>query len=643
MNLRRLSTVVAVALFATTFPAQALGATAYCVSGEVSVPELHVPAGTVCEFDPNVNSTLRVTRGSILVEGTLRMRPSSSDIVHRIVFENVDEEGFVGGGLGPAGPHDPILDSDPGLWAMRDGVLDLVGSKKTGWTRDPDKAVGWKFNCELRVTPTKSGDYTSRPWRFGDSVPRAFPDVPSAEVFNLTRNVVISGTPQGRSHVFVRTNGPQTIKYAAFEQMGPECSCSGAEPTNNNKQTGPRPIVGRWALHFHIMGDGARGSLVEGVVTSHGAGRGFVPHSSHGMTFRDTVAYDVNAGGYWWDPNESGVKHQTEDTLFDHALAVDTTGTGFSLQDSEVPNSNVIRDSVAAGVLPDEFSTTTAGFGWGGRGDGAWLTDGVVSHNNRRNWYRWNNHPNPERSLDTTLYNGKANMIQGAYKANHLLEGMIVRGDLVEWKTSSGGKQPLQYPAAGIVDFDIDVNGRHPEALLLAGAQLAGSDPVVFRDGRLTGYTGSYAVTGKLLKNTRRFDFVRVVTKDGTELEPNDIKITPANKDKGLDTVVRIQQSNGTAWEITYKDGDPETDAPDGNQGENDNDEIKKKKKQIKKKLKKQLKKKLKKAKSKKKKKQLRKRFKKKLRRQLRKLNRQQNQVTEPETVRTVRRIAAFG
>jgi hypothetical protein len=559
----RLWTAFVTALIAATLLSPSAQANDYCVSGDRSVRELYVAPGEVCEFDPDKSSTLRVTAGSILVEGTLRMRPSSHDVVHRIVFENVHEEGFKGSGLGPSGPNDPILESDPGLWAVRSGVLDIVGSRKTGWTREPDSAEAWTGKCELRVTPTRANDFDSRPFELGDSVPRAYDAVPKAEVFNLTRNVIIGGTPKGRSHVFINTDGPQTIKYANFEHTGPRCSCKGAEDGEKNG-----PIVGRWGLHFHMMDDASRGSLVEGVVISRGAGRGFVPHSSHGITFRDTVAYDVAAGGYWWDVNEKKVEHETEDTLFEHALAVDTTSNGFFLPDSAVPHSNVIRDSVAAGVEPDGFSSTVAGFQWGSRGDGVWLTEDVVSHNNRRNWYRWNNHAIPEQAFDTTIYNGQAAIMQGAYKANHLYEGMTIRGDLLEWKTSAGikNKKPKKdkgkdkkkpedsgptKPLAGLIDFDIDVAGRHPQALHLAGAQVSGSDPTVFINGRLTGYTGKFAVTGELMHHSRAFDFIRVKTKDGSELGPEDINISAKNRSKGMSTVIRIEKSNGAAWQIT--------------------------------------------------------------------------------------------
>lgn len=209
--MKRLPTAIATFLLAATLLAPSVEASPYCVSGERSVRSLFVAPGETCEFDPHTSSTLRVTEGSILLEGILRMRPASDDVIHRIVFENVREEGFKGGGLGPSGPEDPILVSDPGLWAMRSGQLDIVGTKKTGWTRNPSSAIGWKAKCDLRIAPTKVGDFNSRGWRFGNAIPRANKEEPRAEVFNLTRNVTISGTSEGKSHVFIRSNQPQSI------------------------------------------------------------------------------------------------------------------------------------------------------------------------------------------------------------------------------------------------------------------------------------------------------------------------------------------------------------------------------------------------------------------------------------------------
>jgi hypothetical protein len=125
-----------------------------------------VPAGKVLTFDPNVSTTVRVG-ANVVVEGTLRMKPASPQVVHRLVFEGIDEARFVGGGM-------DVLESDIGLWVIGSGVLDIAGSPKVAWNRtgiDPT----WLPTDELRVTPTDRGDFGSGGFPLlipGDPVPR---------------------------------------------------------------------------------------------------------------------------------------------------------------------------------------------------------------------------------------------------------------------------------------------------------------------------------------------------------------------------------------------------------------------------------------------------------------------------------------
>ena len=85
-----------------------------------------VQTGAALTFDPNVSATLQST-ASVVVRGTLSMKPSSLAIVHLLQFVNVNEAAFVGGGL-------EVVPGDVGLW-VRDGQLDLEGTPKTAWTR----------------------------------------------------------------------------------------------------------------------------------------------------------------------------------------------------------------------------------------------------------------------------------------------------------------------------------------------------------------------------------------------------------------------------------------------------------------------------------------------------------------------------
>ncbi len=65
--------------------------------------------------------------------------------------------------------------------------------------------------------------------------------------------------------------GPSTLRYFTISDSG-------------------TPTPGDFPLHFHLNGDSVRGTLVDGVVVLNGANHAFVPHGSHGITFKDTIA-----------------------------------------------------------------------------------------------------------------------------------------------------------------------------------------------------------------------------------------------------------------------------------------------------------------------------------------------------------------
>ena len=145
-----------------------------------------VPAGTTLTFDPNVSTTITVS-GNVVVEGTLKMRPANGNIIHKLLFTNVDENAFVGGGVVP-------LATDVGLWVMEAGKLDCVGEEKVAWNRAGWDS-GWKSTDEVRIAPTSSGDYGGSGFSTfsqGDSVPQIeleYP-LPASLTFSDTFNSV---------------------------------------------------------------------------------------------------------------------------------------------------------------------------------------------------------------------------------------------------------------------------------------------------------------------------------------------------------------------------------------------------------------------------------------------------------------------
>ena len=379
------------------------------VSGRVVLRSDRRVAGVLIEpggelvFHPGRDVTLRSTR-NIVVLGRLTMKPRGPKVQHKIVFANVNESGFEGGGM-------DVLDSDVGLWVMQNGVLDIAGEEKLAWTRTTGSVeanaetielsadpAGWRVGDELVITPTGSPstgghstafDVTTvqamagRTITLGRRTNFAHPAVDSqgetftSEVLNLTRNVRIEGTPGGRAHVFIRSGRRQRVRFASIRHVGPS------------------RVLGRYGLHFHHCHKGSKGSLAEGVVVRDAGHHAFVPHMSHGVTFSNCVSFDTESEAYWWDLLDA-----THGALYKSCVAAlvrpgfeDDRGlrlSGFSINRG---NRNTARGCVAVGVQGDK---NASGFHWpeAGQGDGmgVWTFEDNMAHNCRNDGiFTWQN------------------------------------------------------------------------------------------------------------------------------------------------------------------------------------------------------------------------------------------------------------
>ncbi|MGB8360188.1 MAG: hypothetical protein WCE80_02185, partial [Acidimicrobiia bacterium] len=376
------------------------------LSGELAFPEgFVVPADETWAFDPDVDTTVTVS-GNVIVEGTLEMRPASGDVEHLLRFDGIDESGFVGGGTDP-------VDSDVGLWVVGDGRLVVEGEEKTAWAYEYDPA--WAGD-EVVAAPNTPGDYDTFETVTSTPPPNALGY--QTELLDLTRNVRIEGTPEGSTHVFIRSTQPQTIRYAQLRWVAP--------------RFGETDATGRYGIHFHMAGDGSRGSLVEGVVIRDAGNHAFVPHASHGISFRDTIAYQVANEAYWWDEPPDGEGDQydpvndTNDLIWDHALAagvsVGNGGNQFRLAAFSLGNGENLRvtNSVAVAVQ-GEAGIEHSGFTWPEGAGAVWTFENNVAHNNEADGiFTWQN--NDERhDVDgfTAYYNAGAGVDHGAYENSY--------------------------------------------------------------------------------------------------------------------------------------------------------------------------------------------------------------------------------
>lgn len=416
-----------------------------------------VQTGAALAFDPNVSATLQST-GSVVVRGTLAMKPSSVAIVHLLQFVNVNEAAFTGGGL------EPVL-GDVGLW-VRDGQLDLEGTPKTSWTRLAGgitsgtsgvtleaSPVGWNVGDQISIVPTEAPSVGDRSWEDFDlrtitavsgttvtlnsGTTRAHPMVNSqwrAEVLNLTRNVRIEGSGNGnanagganhRAHIWIRSDKPQKINYAAIRYMGPR-------QTGDDNPT--QDVLGRYALHFHHSMDGSRGSVVRGTVVRDAGSHAYVSHMSHGVTIADSISYNTFDEAYWWDSGD-----ESHDVVYDRCVAAlvryDPAYRGYNLAGFQLTNGlrNVIRDSVAVGV---QGSIDASGFHWPEGDvpspDAVWdFSKGNIAHNNKIDGiFAWQNDTEPHVIANYTGYhNGETGIDHGAYGNGYHYESSILYGN----------------------------------------------------------------------------------------------------------------------------------------------------------------------------------------------------------------------
>lgn len=512
------------------------------LTGQVDTVGFTVHSGeTVC-FDPAQDTTVTAS-GNVVVEGTLVMRPNP-DVTHTLRFVDVDESQFVGGGLEP-------VDSDVGLWIYKTGIWDAQGTAKTGWTRtvgavsagtstfDVGDATGWQPGDRLAVSPTVppghadhlTFDETAVVTVDGSTVtvdPALSFDHPAvevapgvvhtAEVGNLTRNVKVEGQPavkaacdrwEGRAHIWVHTDGPQTIRHVELSHLGPRQTIDSYEHLCRGSSTG---VPGRNGLHFHVMGEAARGSLIEGVSAHHIGNVAFAPHGSTGMTLRGNVAYDVQGNGaYHWSggcpPGTSC--DETHELTYDGNLAAkvhtDPLATrehtqlhGFELGAGGPPSDPSRPQSVAVDNVSVAVSggSRSSGHIWPENGEGIWTFEDNVTHNSRHGLFVWHVTSN-EHLIDrfTSYHNYGHGVFHGAYGNIYRYDELTSYGNRASqafwWASANCDNSKAWCPDEPVLleNSRLDAAGLSDYALILSGATSVDSDEIgVFRNNLFTGY-----------------------------------------------------------------------------------------------------------------------------------------------------------
>jgi hypothetical protein len=112
----------------------------------------------------------------------------------------------------------------------------------------------------------------------------------AGELANLSRNVVVeSADPaRGRGHTMYHRGSAGSISYAEFRHLGKE------------------DVLGKYSLHFHLVGDSMRGASVVGASIWDSGNRWITIHGTNYLVVRDCIGYrSVGHGFYLEDGSET--------------------------------------------------------------------------------------------------------------------------------------------------------------------------------------------------------------------------------------------------------------------------------------------------------------------------------------------------
>ncbi|WP_406195994.1 hypothetical protein OH807_08745 [Kitasatospora sp. NBC_01560] len=456
--------------------------------------------------------------GNVEIRGTLALAPDGA-AVHTLRFPSVDEKRFHGDGM-------KVVDTDVGLWVTGTGYLRLDGAARTAWVRAAgallpgDTAVslaaapaGWQPGDELAVTPTGPPDEDGFATRYDLAVVRsvsgstvtleaplryAHPRVAAgggvtvgAEVLNLTRSVRIEGSAGGRTHVHLTSTRRADVRHAALRWVGPRAATGESWKGPDGSTPVTAPVLGRYGLHFHLLGDTTRGTVVEGVVVRDAGNHAYVPHASHGITFRSCISHDTWEDAYWWDgPLDTRTPQQpSDDIVYESCVASRTVLepnprayrlTGFNLG---AGTGGKALDCVAVGV---QGANGASGFEWPENSEGVWTFQRCLAHNNLQDGiFVWLNARRHHVVTEFAAYhNGGWGIEHGAYLNDFDYTASVLYGN-------AGGGVALHALGRekGTV-FDgllIDCAGKSDFAVSTARHELEG-ESVTFGRSRFTGH-----------------------------------------------------------------------------------------------------------------------------------------------------------
>jgi hypothetical protein len=444
-------------------------------------------------------------------------------------------------------------------------------------TLDADPA-GWQIGDEISITPTAyaANSHTQfdlrtiaaisgRAITLNAATSFAHPGVTvpggqtfTAEVLNLTRNVRIEGMPPryefprpgqtnnpGRAHIFIHNHEPalQVLEYVAIRYMGPRRVAGQYSDL----------VLGRYGLHFHMSHENNRGSYALGTVIRDTGSHAYVPHETNGVTFWDTISYNIAEDAYWWD-----LRTPTHDALWGHAAAglvkADPPFRGYRLSGFAVGagSNNTVFDSVAVGV---QGNVDASGFQWPEGSSSVWLFEGNVAHNNKENGiFVWQNTASAHVVPRFVAYhNGGAGIAHGAYNNAYVYDQITLYKNAGGTGRNNAGVvlHAVSRPsgAEGALTFRdllVDMEGAGPAALHITSHNMAAQNRGRLVRWNVAGYTDRAVRIEETNNNRGWYDFICWAVDGSRDLEASDFRLVRM----APESLLRVQRWDGSAYQI---------------------------------------------------------------------------------------------
>jgi RNA polymerase sigma factor (sigma-70 family) len=185
------------------------------------------------------------------------------------------------GGNAKKGDNTITLAEGVSGWRAGDRII-VTGTERTPTSGQPHPGSDPKgTTTEERIIQAIDGNQVtlSTPLEFGHLGEGLY----RGEVANLSRNVIVeSAEPQGeRGHTMYHRYSAGAISYAEFRHLG-------------------KPgVLGRYSLHYHLVGDTMRGSFVLGASIWDSGNRWLTIHGTNYLVVRDNVGYKSKGHGFF--------------------------------------------------------------------------------------------------------------------------------------------------------------------------------------------------------------------------------------------------------------------------------------------------------------------------------------------------------